>query len=70
MSVADIKTESQKFTPAETLHLAAWFHALAQRGNALRSAELDVLTRDMQAGHKMGSSEVRELLAQLDRAGA
>jgi hypothetical protein len=70
MSVAEIKTESQKLTPTETLHLAAWFKALAQRGTPARLSELDAICRDMDAGHKMSSTEVGGLLGQLDRSGA
>jgi hypothetical protein len=70
MSVAEIKTESQKLTPSETLHLAAWFKALAQRDTPSRLSELDALSRDMENGQKMNSTEVRALLSQLDRAGA
>jgi len=70
MSVAEIKTESQKLTSTENLHLAACFKALAQRDTPPRLFELDALSRDMENGQKMKSTEVRALLSQLDSSGA
>jgi hypothetical protein len=70
MSVAEIKTESQKLNPAENLHLAAWFKALAQRNTPSRLSELDALSRDMESGQKKNSTEVHPLLSQLDSSGA
>ncbi|MFH1498712.1 MAG: hypothetical protein ABII82_12905 [Verrucomicrobiota bacterium] len=69
MSVAEIKAESQKLTPAETLHLAAWFKALSQRNTPSRLGELDSILNDMEQGHKMSLDEVRSLITQLDKSG-
>ena len=70
MSVAAIKAEAQRLSPAEAMHLAAWFEAVAKRNDPQRLVELDSTWQAMEDGHKVSLEEVRRISADLDRSGA
>lgn len=70
MSVAEIKAEASRMSSAEALHLAAWFEAVAKRGDSRHLAELDATWVAMEGGHKVSLHDVRKLSADLDRSGA
>ena len=70
MSVAEIKAEAQRLSPADAMHLAAWFEAVAKRNDPQHLAELDSTWQAMEDGHKLSLEEVRRISADLDRSGA
>lgn len=70
MSIAEIKAEGERLTPAEAMHLAAWFEALARRKDPRYLAELDATWEVMEGGHKVRLEEARRLSGELDRSGA
>ena len=69
MSIAEIKKEASELNADEVIHLAAWFHHLARRNDAVYIRSLDDSFAAMDAGDRLSLQDYRRLADELDKSG-
>ena len=70
MSVLQIKAESRQLSPAEVLHLAAWFQSLSRQRSPAYLAGLDATWDEMNSDGGVKLDDVKRLDAELHGMGA
>ena len=69
MSVAELKRQAKKLSPADTLHLAAYLQHLARRKDPAYLASLDMTWGAMEGGDRISLAEFKKINAQLRKSG-